>query len=102
MLFFGNVSKPTIPYQEFEDLSLRIHPKISNNINIGDLNYVYDPVDGVKENIAYYNMKNCYKYTGYWNNEIYRLGIVYIMKDDSLSPVFNVRGCNNLDSTTTF
>ena len=24
---------------------------------------------------------------------MYRLGIVYIMKDDSLSPVFNLRGC---------
>jgi hypothetical protein len=47
-------------------------------------------------------MKNVYKYTGYWNNEIYRFGIVYIMKDDSLSPVFNVRGCNNLDNNTEF
>jgi hypothetical protein len=24
---------------------------------------------------------------------MYRLGVVYIMKDDSLSPVFNLRGC---------
>jgi hypothetical protein len=47
-------------------------------------------------------MQNVYKYTGYWNSEIYRFGIVFILKDDSLSPVFNVRGCNNLKDDTTF
>ena len=25
---------------------------------------------------------------------MYRLGIVYILNDDTLSPVFNLRGCN--------
>ena len=28
----------------------------------------------------------------YCNNELYRLGIVYILPDNSLSPVFNIRG----------
>jgi hypothetical protein len=38
---------------------------------------------------------------GYWPDEIYRLGVVYIMNDDSLSPVYNLRGCEfkGLDDT---
>lgn len=102
MLFFGNVDKPTIPYKDLEDLSLRIYPGIDNPNNIGYLNDDYNPVDGNIENIEYFNAKNIYKYTGYWNNEIYRFGIVYILKDDSLSPVFNIRGCNNLTKTSNF
>jgi len=30
------------------------------------------------------------------NGEIYHLGIVYILSDNTLSPVFNIRGINNL------
>lgn len=100
MLFFGNVDKPTIPYQDLEDLSLRILPSLSNDNSVGYLNDTYKPVDSNYEHIEYYNMKNVYKYTGYWNNEIYRFGIVYILKDDSLSPVFNIRGCDNLNFNT--
>jgi hypothetical protein len=47
-------------------------------------------------------MQNVYKYTGYWNNEIYRFGIVYVLKDDSISPVFNITGCDGLNSETKF
>jgi hypothetical protein len=42
----------------------------------------------------YYNPLNVYYNVGYWPDEIYRMGIVYIMNDDSLSPVFNLRGCS--------
>jgi len=41
----------------------------------------------------YYNPQNIYYNLGYWPDEIYRLGVVYIMNDDSLTPVFNLRGC---------
>jgi len=40
----------------------------------------------------YYNTKNIYNYVGYWPEEIYRFGIVYIMANGTLSPVFNVLG----------
>ena len=101
MLFFGNVDKPEVPYKELTDLSLRILPGISNDKGIGYLNDGYLPEGGDVEKCEYYNMKNVYYYTGYWNNELYRFGIVYIMKDDSLSPVFNIRGCDNLGSSST-
>lgn len=94
MLFFGNVDKPTIPYKDLEDLSLRVYPTISNDANIGILDQDYIPIelkDGTKKS-EYYDAVNVYKYTGYWNKEIYRLGIVYTLNDDTLSPVFPIRG----------
>lgn len=98
MLFLGNVDKPTVPYKDLEDLSLRIYPTLSNDNNIGSLDHKYEPrnLNNQLDSFEYYDTKNIYKYTGYWDKEIYRFGIVYILKDDSISPVFNIRGRNNL------
>ncbi len=98
MLFLGNVNKPTVPYKELEDLSLRVYPTVSNDKNIGYLNQNYNPItlSNQLDDYEYYNTNNIYKYTGYWNKEIYRLGVVYILHDDTVSPVFNIRGINNL------
>lgn len=102
MLFFGNVDKPTIPYKELEDLSLRVYPTVSNNTNIGYLDQNYNKVelDDAIRKAEYYDANNVYSYTGFWNKEMYRIGIVYIQKDDSLSPVFNIRGKNGIGSFT--
>lgn len=100
MLFFGNVDKPTVPYKELEDLALRVYPTVSNDVNIGSLDKNYKPIpraDGT-EGFEYYDAQNVYRYTGYWNKEMYRFGIVYILNDDSLSPVFNIRGKNNINT----
>jgi len=98
MLFFGNVDKPTIPYAELEDLSLRIYPTVSNDNNIGYLDHNYESLEleNSLRKSEYYDAVNVYKYTGYWNKEMYRMGVVYILKDDSLSPVFNIRGKNGV------
>jgi Xaa-Pro aminopeptidase len=56
----------------------------------------YLDTNDVNTNYEYYNTKNIYYHVGYWNEEIYRIGIVYIMDDGSLSPVFNLRGINGL------
>jgi len=48
--------------------------------------------DKFKFTHEYYNTKNIYYNVGYWNEEYYRLGIVYIFEDGSLSPVFNILG----------
>lgn len=100
MLFFANVDKPTIPYKDLEDLALRIYPTISNDNNVGYLNEQYAMVDIANDlrKAEYYDATNVYKYTGYWNKEMYRFGVVFIMKDDTLSPTFNVRGRNGLGS----
>lgn len=102
MLFFGNVNKPTIPYKELQDLALRVFPSIANPNNIGYLDENYSPLSLTNDlkKSEYYDAVNVYNYTGFWNKEMYRLGMVFILKDDTLSPVFNVRGRDQLDSFT--
>lgn len=91
MLFFGNINKPNIPYQELEDLSLRFIPKIINGDSIGDIDGNYRDQSG-KKLYEYYNVNNIYYNLGYWPEEYYRFGIVYLLNDFTLSPVFNIRG----------
>ena len=67
----------------------------SKNI-IGQVDYDYQDDSSITNSYEYYNTKNIYYNVGYWDNEIYRLGVVYIMSDNSLSEVFNVRGGNNI------
>lgn len=101
MLFLGNVHKPDIPYLELSDLSLRLKLQLnaSSENNIGFVNERYQDASGKYE---YYNANNIYYKLGYWNNEIYRFGIVYILNDYTLSPVFNLRGTRELTTSTTY
>lgn len=96
MLFLGNVHKPNIPYTELQDLSLRFYPSISSEkYNLYDhLNYNYE----VTDDNTYYSPKFIYDKVGYWPDEIYRLGIVYVLSDNTLSPVFNIRGIRLKDN----
>lgn len=98
MLFLGNVTKPEIPYKELADLSLRCLPELNVNPknSIGYVNEDYTDSSGLYE---YYNVMNIYHKLGYWNDEIYRLGIVYILNDYTLSPVFNIRGISKLTTS---
>lgn len=93
-LFFGGVNKPNINYKEFTDISLRILPipTIANNTEnlIGNVSTEdYTDFNGKYE---YYNSKNVYNYVGYCPEEIYRFGVVYILNDNTHTPVFNIRG----------
>lgn len=98
-LFLGNLNSPSIDYQDFTDLSLRMLPyyeKEDSSQVIGNLDHKYKDVGNSDTGYEYYNVQNIYNKLGYWNEEIYRLGVVYILNDDSLSPVFNIRGVNDL------
>ena len=103
-LFLGNVTKSNIPYSTLEQCSLRFLPFLnSENYDIS-INQNYNISSFNK---GYYDPKFIYNKVGYWDNELYRIGIVYIMKDNSLSPVFNIRGHLNLSTydptdTTTY
>lgn len=46
----------------------------------------------VQQELEYYSNKNLYNYLGYWPDEYYRFGIVFIDKFGSLSPVYNIKG----------
>lgn len=98
-LFLANLETPSIDYQDFTDISLRIFPyyaRTSQKDAIGQLDEHYSPTGGA----MYYDVNNIYEKVGYWNEEIYRLGVVYILNDNSLSPVFNIRGRNEIPETS--
>lgn len=98
-LFIGNVKRVDPMHQDLQDISLHILPtyqKYKRNEKIGEVNYSYTDYTILQNNLEYYNPNNIYNYTGYAPNEIYRIGIVYILKDNSLSPVYNIRGRKNI------
>lgn len=100
-LFLGNIAKPDIPYKDLTDISLRMLPilnSVDSKNTIGQVEYNYVDDSSLINSYEYYNTKNIYYNVGYWDNEIYRLGVVYIMSDNSLSEVFNIRGGNNIKS----
>ena len=99
-LFMANIHKNKIEYDLLSKLSLCFCPYKSEE--------VYPLVnDGLDENYdiratsdGYYDTQYIYDKTGYWPGEIYRLGVVYILKDGSLSPVFNIRGASEIPVKT--
>ena len=93
MLFLGNVHKPDIPYKELSDLSLRFLPYLKEEEYAVDITHDYHVTT---KNKGYIDPQFIYEKTGYWGNEIYRFGIVYILNNGELSPVFNIRGRNNV------
>lgn len=98
-LFLGNIEQVDPLYRDLQDVSLRILPsyqKIKGNELIGDVDYRYCDYSVLQENYEYYNSNNIYNYVGYHPGEIYRVGIVYMMNDNSLSPVYNIRGRNGI------
>lgn len=89
-LFIANVTKPELDHKNLRDCALRFLPKINTDqtCNLNQLGVEYQ---GPTKN-TYYDPNFIYKYTGYWPDEIYRFGIVFIMEDNTLSPVYNIRG----------
>lgn len=96
MLFFGNVDTAIADTKELQNLSYFIKVTLEQSKDsIGWVDTKYK-ISNLEDNISqseYYNPQNIYYKVGYWPDEIYRLGVVYIMNDDSLSPVYNLRGC---------
>ena len=95
MLFLGNIQQNVFNLKELQNISYYIDVTMCKGENIG---WISQENYSIKENsditeAEYYSPTNIYYRLGYWPDEMYRLGIVYIMNDDSLSPVFNLRGC---------
>ena len=74
-----------------KDLKRKTKFKVQNN---NDLEVItkFEISNNKSFNYEYYNALNIYYNLGYWPEEFYRFGIVYIFNDNSLSDVFNVRG----------
>lgn len=96
-LFQANITIDRNDYRDLEDVALRFLPTVRSKHNIGNLNHLYEN-STTNPGLEYYDPNNLYSKLGYWNKEIYRLGIVYISKN-KLSPVFNIRGGQNISET---
>ena len=94
MLFLGNVSRYTPNHETLIKLSQGFIPYYASKTELEEfgreLDHTYSYGGG------YYNTQNIYNKLGYWNEEMYRFGIVYILNNGSLSPVYNIRGINNV------
>jgi hypothetical protein len=92
----ANIHKSKVEYDTLSKLSLCFcpykyeekYPLINGGI---DENYNISAIQD-----GYYDTKYIHDKTGYWPGELYRIGVVYILKDGSLSPVFNIRGATNI------
>ena len=100
MLFLANLTKSDTLHQDLTDISLRILPYLKKHKAYNLIGKVdedtYQDNSVSQDNYEYYNPRNIYYHVGYWNEEIYRFGIVYIMSDNTLSKVYNIRGCGEL------
>ena len=88
MLFFGNIHKNTDNYKELQDCALRIVPNLYKE-TLTNINNNYK-TSGTTS--SYYNANNIYNTTGYFNNEYYRFGVVFIYNNGGLSSVYNTMG----------
>jgi len=88
MLFFGNIVKNTDNYTELQDCALRIIPKVYEK-DFEKLNNDYES----NQTYCYYNSINIYNQVGYFDQEFYRFGVVFIYKNGTLSNVYNTLGC---------
>lgn len=96
MLFFGNIQQTVIANDDLQNISYFIEAKCVQGKDIGYINpdsYTRNKTADNIGKIEYYNPISIYYSLGYWPEELYRIGIVYIFTDDSLSSVYNLRGC---------
>ena len=95
-LFMANIHKSKVEYTILSKLSLCFCPyKFEETyplINDG----ITETYEISAKSDGYYDSKYIYDKVSYWPGELYRIGIVYILKDGSLSPVFNVRGATHI------
>lgn len=92
-LFFGNVKEHAPKHDKLATCALNISVKCVQNdsANIGyvDSNYQSSSI----EKAEYYNAKNIYNFLGYWPDELYRIAVVYIYDNDTLSDAYSLKGC---------
>lgn len=89
ILFLGNVGQKET-FELYRALDRFTKLRIDCSIKQGDLRITDDGDDFSEAN--YYSTKNIYYTLGYWPEEYYRFGVVYVLNDGSTTPVFNVRG----------
>lgn len=94
VLFMGNVRGQAYEYSKLQQLAWRIIPKQKcEPSKLGGVTAEYKMLSDQGSDIGiHYNVKNTYHYTGYWPDEYYRFGVVFIFNNNQLSEVFNIQG----------
>ena len=86
VLFLGNTSADVHDYKALQHIAWSIFvEQLDSSIPLPDPNALGTAT-------GYYNMKNVYSKVGYWPDEYYRFGIVFVYNSNQLSPVFNIQG----------
>lgn len=89
MLFLGNIKQDETfklyDYLKKQCLEHVLVSQVSTKVTHGGYDYNI-------EDSEYYSTNNIYYSLGYWPEEVYRFGIVFILKDGSKTPVFNIKG----------
>lgn len=106
MLFLGNIGqKETFDlYHKLENFTLDPE-NVTYNIGQGLMYETVKQQDAGGDSFSdrnYYSTTNIYYSLGYWPNELYRFGIVYILNDGSTTPVFNMTGNINNNNKGVF
>ena len=94
ILFVGNTQAYVQDYEALQRIAWKIIPKeVITEMQIGGVTGNYDllATQGSRKG-CYYNTLNTYYNTGYWPDEYYRFGIVFIYDNNLLSKVFNMQG----------
>ena len=96
MLFFGNIVKNVDNYKELTDCALRIYPEIIKS-DFKDIDEFYGARSSVSNNFGelnfgYYSIDNIYNRVGYFPEEYYRFGVVFMYSNGTLSNVYNTLG----------
>ena len=94
MLFLANVDKPKTQYDDLADCALRFLPILSVSEKYNTKQIGLDYTGSISN--TYYDPYYIYNKVGYWDDEMYRFGVVFIKSDNTLTEVFNVRGRKNL------
>lgn len=94
ILVLGNCKKIEHDWNELRKLTWQIKVGYKSEPVVGSVtrDYIDTMTCETETKLGYYNTHNLYNRVGYWPDEIYRIGIVYIFEDNSLSPVFCLQG----------
>lgn len=85
-LFLANTEAYAHDYAALQRMAWCIYPTFKEEaIDLPDTNAKGDAK-------GYYDPLNIYSKVGYWPDEYYRFGIVFIYNNNQLSPVFNIQG----------
>ena len=94
ILFLGNTEAYVQDYEALQRIAWKIIPYEEEYPHlVGGITGNYDllSTQGSQKG-CYYNALNTYNHVGYWPDEYYRFGIVFIYDNNLLSQVFNIQG----------